>query len=245
MLVTRPAHQHDEFAAALEELGARAILAPAIEITAPDDPAPARKAVAELRDYAWLVFTSANGVRAFFDLFEDRACAARAIGATKIAAIGPGTAAALRAYGIDAALIPLTYVAEDLARAIVAASTPGDRLLIFRAQEARDVLARDLHAAGRCPVVVAAYKTVFAHDERFAEKVAASDILTFTSASTVRGFVENLGGRDAAVRAAKDKLVACIGPITAQEARAAGLRVDAIAREYTARGLLQALEQLA
>jgi len=245
VLVTRPAHQHDEFAAALEAAGARAILAPAIEITAPDDPAPAREAASNLSDYAWLVFTSANGVRAFFDLFDDAGTAARAIGTAQIAAIGPGTAATLQSHGIDAALIPQTYVAEDLARALIAASAPGERLLIFRAQEARDVLARDLHAAGRCPVVVAAYKTVFTRDDRFAEKVAASDILTFTSASTVRGFVRNLGGPAAAVRAAQDKLIACIGPITAHEARTTGLHVHAIASEYTARGLLAALEHLA
>jgi uroporphyrinogen III methyltransferase/synthase len=93
------------------------------------------------------------------------------------------------------------------------------------------------------PVVVSAYKTVFTDDPQFGQKVAQSDILTFTSASTVRGFAHNLHGNAAAAHAAQGKMVACIGPITAEEAHKIGLDVQVVADEFTADGLLTAIER--
>jgi uroporphyrinogen III methyltransferase / synthase len=244
-LVTRPAHQSDDFAEALHRLGARTVIAPTIAIVPPDDAAQSAQAVHRAREYAWIVFTSATGVRAFFDLLDERREDARALGQAKIAAIGLPTSQALRSRGVFADLVPQSYVAEDLAQALLAASKPGDRMLVYRAAEARDVLPRTLREGGREPEVVAAYKTVYTNDPDFAAKVALCDVLTFTSASTVRGFAHNLGGNDAAALAAAGKIVACIGPITAQEARERGLTVDAVAYEYTARGLAQSLEHLA
>lgn len=219
------------------------MLAPAIVIAAPDDPASAERAAARASHYAWVVFTSANGVRAFFEHLDARREDARALGSARIAAIGIKTARALLERRIYADLVPQSFVAEDLAQALIVASAPGDRVLIYRAQEARDVLPARLQEAGRGVDVVAAYKTVYAQDPQFAEKVAGCDILTFTSASTVRGFVHNLHGPAAAARAANGKIVACIGPITAQEARGNGLRVDAVADEFTADGLIAALKR--
>ncbi len=118
----------------------------------------------------------------------------------------------------------------------------GDRVLIYRAQEARDVLRSLLERAGRVPTAVAAYKTLFAVDPEFAQKVARADVLTFTSASTVRGFAALLGGNAAAIEAARGKLVACIGPITADAVAPVGLPVDVVAEEFTTEGLLAALE---
>lgn len=243
VLVTRPAGQGADFADALRAHGAHAMLAPAIAIAPPDDPVAAARAVDEAGTFAWVVFTSANGVRAFFERLDERREDARSLRDAKVAAIGIKTARALRERGIYADLVPQTYVAEDLADALVAAAQPGDAILIFRAQEARDVLPLRLQAGGLDAHVVAAYKTSFANDPEFAEKVAASDILTFTSASTVRGFVHNFGTAQAAARAADGKIVACIGPITAREAQQAGLRVDAVAKEYTVEGLIRAMEQ--
>ena len=245
VLVTRPAHQSAEFAEALRMLGAHPVLAPTIAMTAPDDPAAAAQAAYAAHENAWIVFTSANGVRAFFDLLDARREDARALGSAKIAAIGLKTSQALLERRIYADLVPQSYVAEDLARALIAASQIGDKMLIFRAQEARDVLPEQLLAAGRSPTVVAAYKTMFTDDPQFAQKVQTCDILTFTSASTVRGFAHSLSGNDAARDAAHGKIVACIGPITAQEAQAIGMHVDAVALEYTGEGLVRALEQLA
>lgn len=243
VLVTRPAHQNHDFAAALEAAGAIPILAPAIAMLPPDDEASAVQAVNAAAEYAWIVFTSANGVRAFFRLLDARREDARALGNARIAAIGIKTAQAVREQHVFADLVPQSYIAEDLADALIAASQPGDKMLIYRAEEARDVLPDKLRAAKRNADVVAAYKTEFTDDPGFAQKAAQSDILTFTSASTVRGFAHNLGGSEAAARTAETKIVACIGPITAQAARDAGLRVDVVAPEFTADGLLAALER--
>lgn len=226
----------------LRDAGAEPVLAPTIQLVAPADSAAAEQAAARAADYGWVVFTSANGVRVFFEHLQARREDARAFGSAKIAAIGIKTSQALLRHSVYADLVPQSYVAEDLADALIAASKPGERVLVYRAEEARDVLPVRLREAGRDVDVVAAYRTVFTDDPQFGEKVAGSDILTFTSASTVRGFVHNLHGPAAAARAAAGKVVACIGPITANEARKCGLDVTTTADEFTADGLVAALQ---
>lgn len=241
VLVTRPRHQNAQFADALRAAGAEPILAPVIAIEPPDDRIAAAQAVHAARENAWVIFTSANGVHAFFEYLDARREDARAFGNANIAAIGIQTAQALRSRGIYPDLVPHTFIAEDLADALIAASAPGSPMLVFRAQEARDVLPERLVAAGRKPTVVAGYKTVFADDPEFAHKVALSDVLTFTSASTVQGFSYNLAGPIAAANAAADKTVACIGPITERAAKQLGMRVDIVATQFTADGIVAAL----
>lgn len=227
----------------LREAGAEPVLAPTIRLTAPDDPAAAEQAVNRAAEYAWVVFTSANGVRAFFDVLRARREDARIFGTARIAAIGIKTSQALLQQRVYADLVPQSYVAEDLAQALLAATKPGEKILIYRAEEARDVLPVRLREEGRDADVVAAYKTVFTDDPDFGSKVERCDILTFTSASTVRGFVHNLHGPASAAHAARGKVVACIGPVTADEARRNGLEVAVTAEEFTADGLLAALER--
>jgi uroporphyrinogen III methyltransferase/synthase len=164
-------------------------------------------------------------------------------GSAKIAAIGLKTSQALLRRSVYADAIPHRYVAEDLADLLIASSREGETMLIYRAAEARDVLPDRLNAAGRRATVVAAYKTVIVHDPLFAQRVERSDIVTFTSASAVNGFVHNLGGGETARAACAHKTVACIGPVTAQAARDAGLTVDVIAQEYTVEGLVAALRE--
>jgi uroporphyrinogen III methyltransferase/synthase len=229
----------------LRDAGAQPVLAPTIALVEPDDRAAAEQAVARAAQYAWVVFTSANGVRAFFDVLRSRREDARTFGNAKIAAIGIKTSQTLLQYNVYADLVPQSYVAEDLAQALIAATKSGDTILVYRAEEARDVLPVRLRESGRAVDVVAAYKTVFTNDPAFAQHVADCDILTFTSASTVRGFVHNLHGADTAVTAARGKVVACIGPITADEARKHGLNVTVTADEFTANGLVAALETAA
>lgn len=228
----------------LREAGAQPVLAPTIEIVAPDDCAAADQAVAHAQAYSWIVFTSVNGVRVFFEKMRARREDARTFGSAKIAAIGIKTSQALLEHCVFADIVPQSFVAEDLADLLLASSKPHDKVLIFRAEEARDVLPVRLREAGRHVDVVAAYKTVYTADPAFAGKVASCEVLTFTSASTVRGFVHNLRGASAAARAASGKLVACIGPITADEARKNGLDVAVTADEFTADGLLAALERV-
>jgi uroporphyrinogen III methyltransferase/synthase len=242
VLITRPAQQAQEFARALYARGVEPILASTIAIVPPDDVAAAHRAVDDLSSYRWVVFTSQNGVDAFFDRLAALDSDARYIGATRVAAIGSKTSERLREFGVRADLVPAAFVSEEIARALIQATHTGDRILIYRAQEARDVLSQMLEDAGRKPSVVAAYKTIFDVDPEFAQKVQRSDVLTFTSASTVRGYVELLGGVVAAREAARNKLIACIGPITAEAADEAGLHVDVVADVFTTDGLLDALE---
>jgi uroporphyrinogen III methyltransferase / synthase len=242
VLITRPAHQAQEFARALYARGVEPILASTIVIAPPDDPYPAHRAIDRIESYAWIVFTSQNGVDAFFDRLHALDADARLIGRSRIAAIGTKTAQRLRRNGVRADLVPGAFISEEVALALIESTNEGDEVLIYRAQEARDVLPQMLQDAGRRPTVVAAYKTLFDADPHFGEKVECADVLTFTSASTVRGFSELLGGRERAKAAGGGKIVACIGPITADAAQEAGLHVDVVADVYTTDGLLDALE---
>ncbi len=240
VLVTRPAHQTGDFATRLWEAGAEPIVAPVIAIVPPDDIAAAAAAVARVRDYDWVAFTSRNGVDAFFDRLRAIERDARAFGDTKVAAIGPKTAAALAARGIRVDLVPTTFVNEAVAAELLARTQPGERVLLYRAQEARDVLPETLRLHGRTVDVVAAYRTRFVDDPELGAKTERADIVTFTSSSTVAGFVHNVPD---AARALAPKRVAAIGPITAQTAREHGIRVDIVADEFTVDGLLFALAE--
>ncbi|MDE2481781.1 MAG: uroporphyrinogen-III C-methyltransferase [bacterium] len=242
VLITRPQHQAESFARALYARGVEPILASTIAIASPDDPHAAHAAIDDLASFGWVVFTSQNGVDAFFERLQSLDADARYIGKTRVAAIGSKTAERLREHGVRADLVPSAFVSEEIARALIETTHDGERVLVYRAQEARDVLPQMLEDAGRRAHVVAAYKTIFDVDPEFANKVARADILTFTSASTVHGFVELLGGAERAREAARGKLVACIGPITAEAAEGTGLHVDVVADVYTTDGLLDALE---
>jgi uroporphyrinogen III methyltransferase/synthase len=240
VLVTRPAHQTGDFATRLWEAGAEPIVAPTITIAPPDDAAAAAAAVARVRDYDWVTFTSRNGVDAFFDQLRAIERDARAFGDTKIAAIGPKTAEALAARGIHVDLVPTEFVNEAVAAELLARTQSGERVLLYRAQEARDVLPETLRLHGRTVDVVAAYRTRFVDDPELGAKTERADIVTFTSSSTVAGFVHNVPD---AARALATKRVAAIGPITAQTAREHGIRVDVVAEEFTVDGLLFALAE--
>ncbi len=242
VLVTRAAEQAGEFVRALGGRGAEAILAPTIVIEPPDDQLAAHRSIDELSSYAWVVFTSANGVDAFFDRLASLDADARYVGGVKVAAIGDKTAERLARYGLRPDIVPAEFVSEEIARALIEAAHPGDRILVYRAQDARDILPQMLEDAGLEPTVVAAYRTAFVSDPEFRDKIERADVLTFTSASTVRGFVGQFEGEARAVEAACEKTIACIGPITAEAAREAGLQVDVVADTFTTQGLIIALE---
>jgi uroporphyrinogen III methyltransferase/synthase len=242
VLVTRPAAQADDFAAQLWERGAEPVLAPTIAIVPPDELEPAESAVREVRSYAWIIFTSANGVAAFFDRLSAQGGDARALGDVEVAAIGPKTASALLAHGIRPDFTPAKFISEEVAEGLLERTNAGDRILLYRAQEARDVLPKTLRAGDRVVDVVAAYKTELVNDPSLAAKARAADVWTFTSASTVAGFNKNV--LDAA-SLARGKTVACIGPITAAAASEAGFPPTIVAEDYTADGLIEALEQAA
>jgi uroporphyrinogen III methyltransferase/synthase len=234
VLVTRPEHQAAEFAAALYARGAQPILAPTIAI-GPGDANVIDAALAAIETRAWAVFTSRNAVDAIFARLDALGRDARAFGRTKIAAIGPRTARALAQRGIRAELIPEKFVGDEAARALIEVTQLGDRIAIFGAADAPDTLPSILNSAQRLARTIPAYKTSPVDDPDLAFKVADADVLTFASASAVEGFAHVLD-------AARGKIVACIGPVTAKAATDLGLRVDVVARDYTGEGLVAALE---
>ena len=239
VLITRPLGHLDDFVLQVWEAGAEPIVAPTIAIGPPDDPSPAQAAVTSVRDYTWVAFTSRNGVDAFFDIASARGKDARAFGDAKVAAIGPKTAEALAQRGIRVDFMPSQYINEEVAFGLLERTSAGDRVLIFRAQEAREVLPDMLRANGRNVDVVAAYATRYLVDPSIVAGVQRADIVTFTSSSTVMGLLANVDDGPAALAG---KIVAAIGPITARTARDHGIAVDIVADEFTVEGLMRALE---
>jgi uroporphyrinogen III methyltransferase/synthase len=234
VVVTRAREQASELRARLEELGAEVLELPAIEIT------PLEFTVPDLGTYEWLVFTSANGVRAFFD--EGLAAAgldARALAGVRIAVIGPGTARELATRGLRADLVPERFVAESLLDAFPPPSRPDARVLLARADVARDVLPAGLGARGYTVDVLPVYRTVPATpDPAILARVAEGpvDAVTFTSSSTVDNFVAALPALPQ-----PQPLVVSIGPVTSARAQQHGLHVDAEAEEHTIDGLVTTL----
>ncbi|MBV9283385.1 MAG: uroporphyrinogen-III C-methyltransferase [Acidimicrobiia bacterium] len=232
VVVTRAREQASELVDLLQRLGAQAIELPAITIGEPDDGgAGLWESASSLRggDFEWIVFTSANSVDRFCALLRD----ARDFGTTKVAAIGPGTGAALARFGIEADLVPERFVAESLVEAFPSGE---GRLLLPRAAVARDVLVDGLGAKGWAVTVVEAYRTRPAEPSPSTlAEARKADAITFTSSSTVTNFLQ-VAGADAV-----PPVVVCIGPITAATARDAGLTVDVVAEEHTIDGVVDAL----
>jgi uroporphyrinogen III methyltransferase/synthase len=234
IVVTRAREQASELRQKLEALGAEVIELPAIEIT------PVGFALPDLGAYEWIVFTSANGVDAFFDRGLTPACLdARALSRSLVAAIGPGTADALARRGITADLVPPRFVAESLLDAFPAPTRTPAKVLLARAQEARDVLPDGLRERGFDVEVLAVYRTVPARPtegdlERVRERHV--DAITFTSSSTVTNFVAAVGPLPATLPP-----VVSIGPVTSATATEHGLTVTAEADPHTIDGLVDAL----
>jgi uroporphyrinogen-III synthase len=232
VVVTRASDQASSLADALQARGAEVVQIPTIAIVAPADGGAAlRSALADLDRFDWLVVTSANGARRVAE-----ALSGSLPEHTRFAAIGPGTAAALAADGLTADLVPDRFVAEGLLDVFPPLPPGGGRVLVAQAAGARPVLAEGLRAHGWDVEVVEAYRTE--HPALAGEVVArarAADVVTFTSASTVTGFVAAVG------LGTRPQVVVCIGPVTAEAARSAGLSVDAVADPHTIDGLVDAV----
>ncbi|MBC7325175.1 MAG: uroporphyrinogen-III synthase, partial [Moorella sp. (in: Bacteria)] len=241
-LITRPRAQARGLARRLAELGAEVITFPAIAIRPPADWSPLDADLDNLKEYDWLIFTSANGVRYFCQRLLERHRDIRSLAAIKIAAIGPATAAALEARGLLPDWQPGEYVAEAMAAGL-GPKLKGKRVLLPRADIARPFLATDLQRQGAKVKEVAVYRTVKSagNTDAVRELLATRRItaVTFTSSSTVRAFLELLGEQAVALMQGVD--VFCIGPVTAATAREAGLAVTATAAEYTETGLVEAI----
>ncbi|WP_394831832.1 uroporphyrinogen-III synthase [Pendulispora rubella] len=248
VLVTRTAEQSRTMLTMLRVRGADAIAQPVIEIHPPPDPAPMQRALGRLsEDYDFVAFTSENGVGCAWDELVRQGRDARAFGKVQIAAIGPGTAAALERRGLRADIVAKEFRGESLAEGLIsrAAGAAAPRILIARALVARDALPEALRAAGWQVDVVPLYETRSPAPENVANLArkledGAIDAVTFTSKSTVDNLCTALG--DEASRLLAKLKVAAIGPITREAAEARGVRVDVMASPYTIEALVCALE---
>jgi uroporphyrinogen III methyltransferase / synthase len=243
VVVTRPRDQAAELVAALDARGADALLAPAIELT-PAPSGPIDRAVAGLAagDFDWALFTSRHGVQAVFDRLGALGLDGSSVRAS-VGAVGEGTAEELRARGVDPALVPSAFTTEALSREMPHGS---GRILLPRADIAPDGLEAALEAKGWRPVRVDAYLT------RLAQALPATtadalrrgrvDAITFTSASTVTGFLRLAA--DTIRASTSPPRIVCIGPVTGEAVGQWGLAVDGTADPHTIEGLVRALERL-
>lgn len=246
IVVTRPRQQSGEFARQLEAQGAEVLVVPTIAIVAAPDAARFDAAVAASSGYDWIIFTSANGVRAFFDRFAAQRRDVRTLAAARIAAIGPETAAELERRMLHPAVVPSEFRAEGLLDALGADDVRGRRILLPRAAGARTILPETLAARGAHVDEVVAYEAVVPPDAdvdglRAAIASGTIDAITFTSSSTVRNFATLLGADGVRALAASRTAIACIGPITADAARECGLAVTICPTSYTTPALAAAL----
>ena len=265
VLVGRARHQAGSLSGELRTLGAQVLEIPFIEIRKPRSFRSLDTALHELEGYDWLILTSVNGVEAMWERLqklripvkkrEGRRFTRAAVGRQKrvgvaaasrlhIAAIGPATKKAIELRGWEVDVVPKEYVAESVVRSLLH-KVKGKRVLLVRAKVARDVIPRELRRGGAHVDVVEAYETVVPETSRRRLQVALKtpkkrpDVVTFTSSSTVKNFVELLGkSRVARLDGMK---MASIGPVTSATLREFGLPVDIAATEFTIPGLVTAI----
>ena len=243
IVVTRTRKQASALCNKLRALGAQVIELPTIRIEPPSDLREFAELVQDAHIYDWIVFTSANGVEAFFDIFFKLYDDAREIGGARIAAIGPATAQRVKDFHLHVDLQPDEFVAEAVLRELKKqGSIENLRILLVRAEKARDVLPKELSAAGAILDEAFAYRTVpETRDASGARRQLAqdgADLITFTSSSTVENFLA-LG-----LPWPKGMRIASIGPITSKTVRDRGLKVDVEARRHDIDGLVQAIRGL-
>jgi uroporphyrinogen-III synthase len=243
VLVGRARHQAGSLSGELRELGAKVLEIPFIEIRQPRSFKPLDSALQNLVAYDWLILTSVNGVDAMWGRLAKLRLTKKNLKHLRVAAIGPATKRAIERHGIKVDVVPKEYVAESVVRSL-RRRVKGKRVLLVRAKVARDVIPHELRQAGAHVDVVEAYETIVPQSSGARLRNALRNprrrphVVTFTSSSTVRNFVDLLGG----LRASLDGIrLASIGPITSSTLRQLGLRVDIEAKEFTIPGLIEAI----
>ncbi len=259
LLITRPRAQAAELGERLTALGAQPILFPTIEIAPPENFIALDNALAALADYHWLLFTSVNGVAAFWSRLDPsglREADPKGLG-LKIAAIGPATARALTVHGLAVTALPETFTAHHLPKAL--GDVRDQRMLFPRGELARETLADELRKRGARVDDVIAYRTLPATPDPhgLTELRRGVDAVTFTSPSAVNNFVRLVSGDSRYIDPARIRrlgpdgiplpslgraVVACLGPTTARAAHDSGLPVDVTANESTLSSLIAALQ---
>ncbi len=244
ILVTRARRQASTLSRLLVERGAQPIELPAIDIQTAADPKELDQAISDLEHYHWIIFTSVNGVAAFWQRLHNLKRDSRTLSGLRVGAIGPATARALETRGIIPDYVPEVYTTEGIIAGLKDQNIVGQRFLLPRADIADKELVRGISRLGASVHEVTAYRTVAAAEAiTQAKQMIISgkiDVITFTSSSTVSNLVAAFGEEPLAVNSAK---VACIGPKTTETATKIGLNVDIVAKEQTIAGLITAMEE--
>jgi uroporphyrinogen III methyltransferase/synthase len=248
ILVACSAKKMVELVSGLEAMGGTVLPLPLIDVQEIKDKQPLDAALASLKEYAWILFTSAHGVAFFVERWIETENRVSAQAMPKICAIGPATARALKEYGLDVALIPERFVAEGVLEALERHHgglhhLDGTRILLPRAKEARDVLPVELTKAGARVDVIACYETAKAEvDEGTIRQLRAGqpDLAVFTSSSTVRNLVDLLGQEDG-VRILTRSTVAVLGPVTGSTVEGFGKSPNIVPEQNTIASLIEAI----
>lgn len=244
ILITRAREQSAEFATHLRDRGAEVIEFPTIEILPPIHWNGLDRAIEQLDSYDWIIFTSANGVHFFWQRLREKRKTHRLPSTLKVCAIGPATANQLEGKGCSVDYLPKKYIAEAILKGFEKMTIKGRRILLARAQKARDILPQGLRKMGAEVNVVEAYRTVNPRGgtRRLTKLLTEEsiDAITFTSSSTVNHFVELLKKEDLK-KLLKGIAIACIGPVTARTAKRLGMKVHIQPEQYTIPGLTQAI----
>lgn len=246
IVVTRAREQASELAERLEELGARVLQSPSIAVRPLEDYSAVDAAIKRVETYDWLVFTSVNGVKFFWERLAAEAKDTRALYRAKVAAIGPATANALAKVGVFADIVPPAYVAEEVVKMLgeyEGDSLAGKKILIPRALKARSTLPDGLSQAGAKVEVAPVYQTVpekgASAEIRALLAVDKLDCVTFASSSTVTNFLDAIPPEE--LKARPRALLAAIGPITAETLASYGLKADIVPAKYDIPGLCAAI----
>lgn len=247
ILVGRSRHQASALSEFFKNLGASVIEIPFIEIRPPRSYEPLDTALKRITEYDWLILTSVNGVEALAARLDHLKIPIGQLSHLHVAAIGPATREAAEQLGLKVALIPEKYVAESVVEAL-RGKVEGKRVLLARAKVARDVIPQQLRRLGAEVDVVDAYETVLPDSSKGRLRSVLRNakerphVITFTSSSTVRNFIELLGGREQVAKMDLSEIeFASIGPITSATLREYSLPVHVEATEFTIAGLVRAI----
>jgi len=248
VLITRARHQVEGFRRELVDMGAAVVEIPTLEVRPMPTDDRVRKAIAGLGRTALVIFASANAVAIFYKMLVETGSDSRALHVSKLCAIGQETAEMLEKHGLRPELVTSEYTAEGLAKALEGWEMEGMRVLVPRAEVARDALPSLLAMRGAEVEILPVYQSVCPAEAGPALLrlfgAEGVDVVTFTSSSTVANFVRAFP-EDRLPAVLGDAEIACMGPVTADTARKLGLRVDIVAREYTTHGLVQAIVEAA
>lgn len=245
IVVTRAAEQAGEFSAKLAARGATVLECPTIRLVDPESWQLLDLALRELSSYDWVVLTSGNAVRYFFQRLDALGLDARVLAGCRVCAVGPKTADEIRSFGIKPDLVPNDYKAEGVVEEFSRLDMQGSRVLFPRADKSRDVIPRELKRMGAHVDSPVAYRNIFPDrlppETLFALEKRSVDCITFTSSSTVQNLAAMLG-EELMLDMLKGVTVASIGPITSKSCRDLGLKVDIEPESYTLDALADALE---